>query len=412
MNILVYGINFYPELTGIGKYTGDMCFELARKHDVSMISAFPYYPNWKVQAPYSNRWWKKEVIRGVKVIRCPLFVPEKVSSIKRILHECSFLFSSSFALLSLLFKPIDVVVCIVTPFHLGIPARLFSWFKRVPMVYHIQDLQVNAARDLKMIQNEWLLQKLEKAERWILKQTDITATISMGMIAKIKEKGISTDKIVFFPNWVDTQFIHPLSQSESLKQEWGFKNEDCIILYSGNLGEKQGLEMIVDIAYQMRNNLNLHFVIVGNGGMKHRLQATVQEKELNNIHFFPLQPYEKLSALLAIADLHLVLQKRAAADLVLPSKLTSILAVGGCAIVTADEGSTLYDLIDTYQMGILVNTDSITALKDGIEKGLSIDIQFIKNNARSYAEAYLDKNKILSRFEVVLQNITSGVSPN
>jgi colanic acid biosynthesis glycosyl transferase WcaI len=403
MNILTYGINFYPELTGIGKYTSEMCFELAKRHQVTMITTSPYYPHWKVQKGYKNNWWKREIINGVEVIRCPFYVPNKVTSKNRILHEFSFLLSSMFTFFRQLFKPVDVVICVVTPFHLGIPARFFSWLKGVPMVYHIQDLQVDAARDLGMIKNENLLLFLEKTENWILSKTDIITTISSGMIDKVKGKGIDANKIKFFPNWVDSSVIYPLSKAESLKAELGFLETDKIVLYSGNLGQKQGLDQIIEVAAALKNEVNLKFAIVGEGGIKDKLVAEVKARNLSNIQFFPLQPYEKLSALLAMADLHLVLQRKSAADLVMPSKLTSILAVGGCAIVTASEGTTLYEVMTTHNLGLIIEPEEVDILKVTIQNSIKINLSEYENNARLYAERFLDKKAILNQFETELE---------
>jgi colanic acid biosynthesis glycosyl transferase WcaI len=114
--------------------------------------------------------------------------------------------------------------------------------------------------------------------------------------------------------------------------------------------------------------------------------------------FYPLQPYEELSALLATADLHLVLQKKEASDLVMPSKLTGILAAGGCPVVTAPPETSLYQIIDEHNIGILCEPESVLALKNAIDKALVSDLSEIRANARRYAEIYLDKNRILSNF--------------
>jgi colanic acid biosynthesis glycosyl transferase WcaI len=271
------------------------------------------------------------------------------------------------------------------------------------MVYHIQDLQVDAARDLGMIKNENLLLFLEKTENWILSKTDIITTISSGMIDKVKGKGIDANKIKFFPNWVDSSVIYPLSKAESLKAELGFLETDKIVLYSGNLGQKQGLDQIIEVAAALKNEVNLKFAIVGEGGIKDKLVAEVKARNLSNIQFFPLQPYEKLSALLAMADLHLVLQRKSAADLVMPSKLTSILAVGGCAIVTASEGTTLYEVMTTHNLGLIIEPEEVDILKVTIQNSIKINLSEYENNARLYAERFLDKKAILNQFETELE---------
>src|SRR5690606_13134872 len=130
--------------------------------------------------------------------------------------------------------------------------------------------------------------------------------------------------------------------------------------------------------------------------------------QLGNVFFFPLQTYEKLSALLAMADLHLILQKSSAADLVMPSKLTGILAAGGCALVTAAGGTTLHDIVHDFKMGILVEPEDDDELERGIRKGLFDDSTVFKQNARDYAQRYLDKQHILRTFEQDIKNLVSS----
>jgi colanic acid biosynthesis glycosyl transferase WcaI len=401
LKILLYSINHAPELTGIGKYNGELTEWLTEQgHEVKVVTSFPYYPNWKIQKPYKGKWWKKEQrSERETVIRCPMYVPSHPSALKRILHEFSFLLSSTLVLLMSLFQKCDAVVCVVTPFHLGIPARLFSWLKGIPMVYHIQDLQVDAAADLNMIKNKSLLKLMKSQEKWILKNSDLISTISEGMIEKIKAKGILNKKVYLFPNWVDLDFIRPLPKSESLKEALGFLPSDRIVLYSGNLGEKQGLNMVIEVAHQLRTMEDLYFVIVGEGGVKEKLMKLAKHHQLKNVRFFPLQPYDKLGSLLAMADLHLVPQRKAASDLCLPSKLSTIFAAGGCALITADEGSTLHQIVHQYQLGILINSDNADSFKEGVLNALNGNGETYGQNARSYAERYLDKEKVLRSFE-------------
>lgn len=406
MKLLIYGINYAPELTGIGKYTGEMAEWLANQgHQVEVITAMPYYPEWKITKKYRTKWWHTEYRNRVKVNRSPFYVPQQVTGKTRILHEFSFLLSTQFFWVKSLFKRYDCVLSISPPFHTGFSALLFSLFKRIPVIYHIQDLQVDAAKDLNLIKNSSVLNLLFRLEKMILQRSTIVSTISEGMFKRLVTKGISKEKMLFFPNWVDTTFIKPLPKKDSLRSEWGFSQVDKIVLYSGNLGEKQGLEIIIETADQLKTKKKLHFIIVGEGGKKEALIALTKVKQLNNVHFYPLQPYEKLSTLLATADLHLVLQKKAAADLVMPSKLTSILAVGGVAIVTSEPESTLYEIVTKHQLGILIEPGNAQALTTGILKGIEIDLSEYKENARKYAQKHLSKENILKQFETDLESI-------
>jgi colanic acid biosynthesis glycosyl transferase WcaI len=413
MKILICGINYAPDLTGIGKYTGEMGSWLVKNgHSVDVITGMPYYPQWKVSSTYKKKWWHKEYVDGAKVYRCPLYVPRKVSSAKRILHEFSFVLSTLPIWIKKLFsKKYDIVISVSPPFHLGVLPLVYAKLRGTKIVTHIQDLQVDVAKELNMISSQRLLNTMFAMEKFILKGSSAVSTISKGLLKKIKEKGIGAANCLLFPNWVDETIIRPVTKEKSLRSEFGLSRADKVILYSGNLGEKQGLENIIEAAKSFREDTSVKFVIVGSGGGELKLKESVKEAGLTNILFHPLVSYEKLPALLAIADIHLVLQKKNAADLVMPSKLTSILAAGGCPLVTASEGSTLYKLIHKNEMGIVVEPDDCQMLTQGIRFALDNSLEKFRNNARYYASRYLSKEIILKNWESILLKLAGNRQP-
>jgi colanic acid biosynthesis glycosyl transferase WcaI len=280
---------------------------------------------------------------------------------------------------------------------------------------HIQDLQIDMARELGMIKNKRFLNIMYKVEAFILKRCTVVSTISEGMVRKVTQKKVIQSECVLFPNWVDGDHVKPVSKAQSLRKELGLQQSDKVVLYSGSLGEKQGLEIIVEAARSFVSRPEVRFLICGSGGGKEKLETLVRGYGLTNVRFYPLQPYEKLAALLATADIHLVLQKKSASDLVLPSKLTGILAAGGCALVSAVPGTTLYDVVSEHQMGILIEPESVEALKSAIDEALCTDLTIYQANARRYAEQYLNKERTLNQFmknlrRLVKQNDTTKLS--
>lgn len=387
----------------------------ANGYDCTVITSYPYYPQWKVQEPYDKvkSWYKKEELQvassvngggRLKIYRCPQYVPAAPSGAKRIMLDFSFALSAFFKVMTLLpRKKFDVVIAVVPPFHLGLLAILYKKLRKAKFMYHIQDMQIEAARDLQMIKSKKLINVLFGLERYIFKQADIVSSISDGMIRKIHEK--AGKDIFFFPNWVDVTLFHPLDNRAALKQEFGFAPRDRIILYSGAIGEKQGLESILHAAKKMQHREDLKFLICGSGPYKAKLEEMAKNMGLKQVIFFPLQPFEKFNRFLNMADVHLVIQKANASDLVMPSKLTTILAVGGLALITANPGTSLHDLVDRYNMGILVNAEDQQALDEGICRAVDNDAATMQANARTYAETYLSIGKIMSRFEeAVVQN--------
>ncbi|VDZ82557.1 colanic acid biosynthesis fucosyltransferase WcaI [Kluyvera intermedia] len=401
MKILVYGINYSPELTGIGKYTGEMVEWMTQQgHEVRVITAPPYYPEWQVGVNYSAWRYRREE-GAATVWRCPLYVPKQPSTIKRLLHLSSFAVSSFFPLMAQRSWKPDRIIGVVPTLFCTPGMRLLAKLSGSRTLLHIQDYEVDAMLGLGMAGKgkSGSVAKLASAfERSALHNVDNVSTISRSMMKKACEKGVPMEKVIFFPNWSEVSRFRDVSETLiiALRQRLGLPEDRKLILYSGNIGEKQGLESVIDAADQLRHQPWL-FVIVGQGGGKARLEKMAAERGLDNVKFLPLQSYEDLPALLAMGDCHLVIQKRGAADAVLPSKLTNILAVGGNAVITAEAETELGQLCqDNPGIAVCVTPESVPSLVEGIERALMMPKQNVI--ARAWAERTLDKEHVLEQF--------------
>ncbi len=411
-NILLIGHNFSPELVGMGKYNGEMIDWLVREgYDCTVITTFPYYPFWKVQAPYKNLWYKKEIKKDqnsnatLTIYRCPAYIPKDPTGKRRAVQDFSY-WISKFALVAKLVasnKKFDLIITVAPPFHLAYLGLLVRKITGGKLLYHIQDLQIEAARDLKLFSNKRILTTLFRAERSILKNADHVSSISAGMIKKIKQK-VDRD-LIFFPNWVDTNTFYPLNNREQLKAKWNYLPDDIIFLYSGAIGVKQGLENLLKTAAELINENHIKFIICSSGPYKQLLQEEAEKKNLNNISFLPVQSKESFNEFLNLADIHLVIQKPNAGDLVMPSKLSTVLAVGGVSLVTASQGTSLFELVTENDFGFIVEpgnqmllTQQITSIK------LDDNWQSKRENAYNYAIKYLNQDKVMGDF---VENILS-----
>jgi colanic acid biosynthesis glycosyl transferase WcaI len=397
MRILIYGINFYPELTGIGKYTGEMAEWLSKKgYKTVVITAPPYYPEWSLNKNFKN-FYSFSKHENIIIIRCPLYIPSNPSTFKRLLHLLSFSISSFIPVIFSVFWRPSIIIQVAPTLLTSIATILLSMFSKAKSILHIQDFEVDVMFELSMTNKSLFKKTALKIERIIFNTFDYISTISDGMIQKVIEKGIKKEKIIFFPNWSETERF--LNQKKNLEymHTLGIDPSKKTILYSGNMGEKQGLDSIIHVANQYKEKENYQFLMVGNGAVKQDLINLARKLNLSNIIFLPLQPYEDLPRLLACADCHLVIQKKEAADLLLPSKLTNILSVGGNAVITASENTSLGTLCKNNPgIAILVEPESIEEIIKGIEKALKMQIP--NNVAQKYSKLFLDKEKILDRF--------------
>jgi len=401
--ILLIGGNYLPEPTGIGKYSGEMMKWLAGEgHDCAVVTSYPYYPHWAIQSPYERKsyWYTKEldgqISDAIKVYRCPHYIPKNPSGLKRIVSDFTFFISAFIQVCVLLFQTrYDYVIAVAPPFQIGLLGIFYRWIKGGKFIYHVQDLQIDAAKELGMIKSKSLLNVMLKIEEYVLRKADFLSTISEGMIVKIMNK--CRKPVIFFPNWVDTQTFHPLEKKSQLKQQYHISPEEKIVLYSGAIGEKQGLDSILNAAKALSNQ-KIRFIICGSGPYKEKLSLKAQRLGLNNILFLPLQPKEEFNEFLNMADIHLVLQKKNANDLVMPSKLSTILSVGGLALVTASRKTSLYNIITRHDMGIVVEPENQAALIDSIRSAIEHSYTSMKANARNFAIEFLTINNVIEKF--------------
>lgn len=364
MRILIVGINFYPELTGIGKYTGELAAYLAaEKHDVRVITAPPYYPQWQVNKPYRCWQYLHEHWEGVEVIRCPLWVPRKPSGIKRLLHLGSFVFFSfPILLIQGRWKP-EIILNIAPSIFTALPVLLLSKLCSAKSWLHIQDFEMEAAFNLGIIPGNVGFQKYSiKLELALINGFDRVSTISQRMVERLWEKGIPKNRSVLFPNWIDTDLIKPLPQPNSFRTEWVISPEQFVVLYSGNMGKKQGLKILLETARQLLETKDILFLLCGDGAERTALEE--RARDLPNVRFYPLQPLERLNELLNLADIHILPQRPDAADLVMPSKLSGMLASGKAVVATATLNSELGRIVN--EVGKLTQPGSATELSAAI----------------------------------------------
>lgn len=429
LRILMHCINFSPELTGIGKYSGEMAdWLVSRGHEVRVVTAPPYYPQWRVAEGYAN-WWGRDQGRRLRpvgsteqggslvVYRCPLWVPAKPSGLKRLLHLASFALSSLPVMLWQIFWRPDVVWVVEPPLFCAPQAWLVARLSVGKAWLHIQDYEVDAAFDLGLLKGALLRRLVASGERWLMRRFDRVSTISQRMLDHALAKGVAAKRAVLFPNWVEIKqgqdsSIKAQVESSSYRAELGISADAVVALYSGNMGGKQGLEILAHVArlqvqnssYKAQNLVpDVVFVFCGNGAGRANLMELCEG--LPNVRFMDLQPLERLSELLEMADIHLLPQRADAADLVMPSKLTGILASGRPVVATAHVGTELANVVT--DCGLVTPPEQPQAFSNAIYF-LARDASLRERlgaAGRAYAVAHLDRDAVLGRFEAEIKKV-------
>ena len=414
MRILIHGINFSPELVGIGKYTGEMADWLAQRgHEVRVVTAPPFNPASKVGQGYSAWRYRKETALpgadssgSLTVFRCPLFVPRNPSTVKRIFHLASFALTSLPVMLGQAYwRPSLVLVIEPTAFCIpgaAITARLAgaaSWL-------HIQDFEVDAGFAVGMLKSNLLRDLIAALERKMLLSFDRVSTISSKMLDRLSQKGFPATRSVLFPNWVDTNQIFPTGAPNSLRGELGIPSDAVVALYAGTMGRKQGLDILAEVAEHLADKKNIQFVFCGEG--PYRATLASRTDSLPNVRWLPLQPVGRLNELMNLTDIHLLPQCAEIADLVMPSKLTGMLASGRPVVTTAAAGTQL--ALAVHDCGLRVTAGDVSGFAEAVAH-LAGDTALrtqLGRNARTYAELTLDKKKILTQLEQEFCRVTSS----
>ncbi len=395
MRVTIVGINYAPDPTGIPVYTTGLAeYLVGQGHAVTMYTGFPYYPRWAKDTQDHGRLFRSETINGVAVRRHYIYVPSRPSALKRMLHELSFVCSVT---LGYLFGPkADLTIIISPPLFIGIPVALIAKLKRSRTIFHVQDLQPDAAIDLGMLRPGALTSLFFFLEKITYRLADRISTISQGMLEKIASKGVPRPKLTLFRNWAHDNLVSPMATETRYRQEWNLTGR-FVVLYSGNMGVKQGLDSVLHAADALSGYRDIVFLIVGDGGEKEALMERATAMRLDNVQFRPLQSMEHLSELLATADVAVIPQKRGVKDIVLPSKLGNLLASGRPVIAAAEPDTEFGKIVLESGCGVLVEPGNGEQIAAAILGMLNVpdDRTRMGGNGRRYMETELSGAAVL-----------------
>jgi colanic acid biosynthesis glycosyl transferase WcaI len=373
MKLLVLGINYDPELTGIAVYNTEMCDYLAKKgHEVTILTGFPYYPfgmdfsSWYSARKLQSPLFLREIINGVQVVRVNLLKPKKISTLKRILHELSFCF---FACLRLLFLSgkYEAMVCVSPPLLLGLVAYGASRLRRISFVFHVQDLQPDAAIELGMIKKGFGVKVLYALERFIYRKADFVTTVSQGMREKIIAKGFDAKKVRLLYNWASLEEAAPALRRSVLLEQHGLEKK-FIVLHAGNMGQKQDMRVILEAARLLKEDSSILFLLIGRGAKRATVEAYIKEQALRNVLLLDVQPKGVISAIFSCANVALITQEKDVKNIVMPSKVFGPALTGRPLIVAASSECEISKLAQDHHFGLVIEPENASALVEAIKR--------------------------------------------
>lgn len=363
LRVLIIGLNYAPEKTGIAPYTTSLAEGLSKiGHSVSVLTGYPHYPEWRLHEGYSG-WQSEELINGVEVTRLRHFIPRSPSSFVRVLMELTFGLRVVFAP----WKKPDVVL-VVSPALLSsglaiLRARLRP--RRPAVGIWIQDLYSRGVIEAGG-GNSRLVGVAVGLESAILRATDGVAAIherfKQHLVSALK---ISDQRVEVIRNWTHLP-TSPSSGIADMRERMGWAPKDIVVLHAGNMGKKQGLENVIEAA-KIAESLQSHvrFVLMGNGNQRQILEARAHGAA--NVCFLDSLPESDFQLALAAADFLLVNELPGVRDMAVPSKLTSYFNAGVPVIAATDEGSVTAFEIELSGGGIRVDPGEPAAIVEAAE---------------------------------------------
>jgi glycosyltransferase involved in cell wall biosynthesis len=398
--LLFLNRSYYPDVEATGQLLTELCSDLARRHEVTVIAGWPNL----VPAPASGAWLQYQRHQGVSIIRTANFRFSKTSLLGRAVGLASYLLLAAWAAFRQ--RPPDTIVVETDPPMLGVLGALLKSWYRCRLVFYLQDLYPEVALALGKLRPGPLSWLLWLATQRGLRSADRVIVLGEDMCRRVQARGIDPRKIHVVPNWIDTATVRPTLASAALRQEWGLDGK-FVVMYSGNLGLSQGLDSLLESACRLREQ-PVAFVLVGDGASKTALMARATEWCLDNVRFFPYQPRERLAESLGAADLHLIPLRRGLAGCIVPSKLYGILAAGVPYLAAVDEDSEVARVTHEYGTGLRILPDDPDSLSDALRWCLShrVELQKMGRRGRSLAVCQYDRCQAIVNVERVLQGAT------
>lgn len=396
MRLLFLNRSFWPDLEATGQLLTELCVDLSRCHDVTVVAGPSYH-----LPPAGAALWQRDAIGSVQILRTwgTRFSKERLSA--RLVNLGSYYLLAAVGALRLP-RP-DVVIAETDPPLLGLLGSALKARWRCAFVYYCQDIYPDITDVSGALRNPLLLALLARANRRAYASADRIVVLGDDMRRRLLQKGVATEKITVLPNWVDCDAIRPLA-SNPFRAQFG---DAFVVMYSGNLGLSQQLETLLDAARQLRDDKRVLFVFIGEGARKAWLQESARRDGLHNVRFFPYQPKERLSESLGAADLHLIPLQAGAAGCLVPSKVYGILAAGRPFVAMMEDGTDVAALAREFRVGFVSPPGNVSRLVEAIHEAVAnpAELAAMGSRARALAEQRFHRPLLTQQFAALMQGL-------
>ncbi len=337
MRILFISHYFPPEVNAPASRTHEHCREWVRQgHEVTVITGVPNHPRGVLFEGYRNRLLQEERVDGIRVIRTWMFLSANEGFARRIANYL--LFAVAAVLASFKVPRPDLVVATSPQFFAGVAGMVVSRLRRAPFVLEIRDLWPESIVQLGQIGPGALLRCLEWLET-VLYRSAAGIVVNTGtFMDHIAARGVPRERMVLVYNGIDPALFRPRARDDALLRKHGLEGR-YLVAYIGTLGLAHGVATLLDAAERLKDQPDVHFLIIGDGAARASLEADAARRGLSNVTLLGLQPRAEIPAWIASIDLLVVLLR----DLsiftsVIPSKIFEFCAQERPVILSTPKG--------------------------------------------------------------------------
>ncbi len=402
-HVLLINRSFWPDMEATGQFLTELCERLAEDYKITVIAGRSYYAQEKDFLPF--RLYKKEIFNGIDILRVRHTRFWKISLIARITNWLTYSILTFMAALNM--KPAVIIVCTDPPFS-GIMAMILGSLKSVPYIYNCRDLFPDVAWSLGRLKKGNLLSQVyDCLNKKAFRSAYFVVCLGSSMKNRLIAKGIPGERIEVIPDWIDSSQVKPVPKADNYFLKKLLPVNEFVVMYSGNIGLSQNLEIILQAATLIKDRHSFYLVFLGEGAAKDGIKQKARLLGIKNALFLSYQPKETLAFSLGAADLHIVSLKKGMAGAVVPSKVYGILAAGRPYLAITDEESEAASIAKEYGCGLWVAADDVEKIADSLEWALNhpAELEAMGRRGRGVAETKFDKKIVINEWLEIFKGI-------
>lgn len=409
MRILVVCPHFVPDTAPTGTVITSIVEGLgALGHRLHVVTSVPWYEHHRVEVDWQGTFVHHASTRWGTISRVHPFPGDKANLVSRAVGFAGFTVLAGLTAAASASRP-DIVLAMSPPITLGLAGAAVARMRRIPYVFNVQDIFPDVAVELGMITDPKVIAAARFVERSVYARADAVTVLSDDLRANVVAKVAPdrTDKIRVIPNFVDTDRIVPAEPENAYRTEYGLVGRR-VVLYAGNVGHSQSLDLVLDAARAFAEDPSVVFVVNGQGSARPALEEAATG--LDNVVFVDYQPAERLGEVLAAGDIHLVPLRRGLAASSVPSKIYSILAAGRPFVASVDPGTEIARIADRSGAGIAVEPDDPDAFVGALRRLLDDPDDAVRRGAagRRWVEGRASPEAVAAAYADLFAELTTA----